>query len=287
MALLTDQGGPAPANPAQLARMTGWHRDELQIAENGRFWEPSIWHLDHLVKADPDSKELHARRARALAAVGDRDRASADFRLASDRPATLVCGLDDDITATGIDFGKLDAFTVEAWVFGWSGPVFRQMVPGSNDEHVWIYYGPETFAGWRIAGDKVQVNPTRPLVPGWTHLALVFDGKRQITFVDGKKASSSESPRAMTINPPGGWVIGPGEPDGRYTRGGFLGSLRVSNAARYREAFTPETSLASDGQTLTLYDFSRPTGETIPDQSGHDHAARMRGGVFVPLSGGR
>jgi Flp pilus assembly protein TadD len=62
-------------NPSALA----WHRREAEEAERSQQWFAVIFHLSPLIDARPGQSDLHARRGRAFAALGQWDQAARDF----------------------------------------------------------------------------------------------------------------------------------------------------------------------------------------------------------------
>jgi WD40 repeat protein/serine/threonine protein kinase/tetratricopeptide (TPR) repeat protein len=56
-----------------------WHRGEADQAEKAGLWYAAAWHLDRLLRSDPRSAPLLARRARALLELGQAKRVVADL----------------------------------------------------------------------------------------------------------------------------------------------------------------------------------------------------------------
>jgi tetratricopeptide (TPR) repeat protein len=56
-----------------------WHRIQAAECEGARLWPAAIWHLDRVIGAEPDRRELHVRRGVAHAELGEWDKAGADF----------------------------------------------------------------------------------------------------------------------------------------------------------------------------------------------------------------
>jgi|GEM_PF-2694974 len=151
--------------------------------------------------------------------------------------------------------------------------------------------------GQRWAGPTIGVLPSEheiiqlcsqsPLsTKRWHHLAVVYDGQRFGLFVDGQPqemaytretdAGIREIPEnpAITLTPiwPDlGLTIGSNawgsSAKHRYPYHGAIREIRLSTGVRYHEAFTPQTSMIVDSETLALYRFT-PQSASIIDESG-------------------
>jgi hypothetical protein len=243
-----------------------------------------------VIRTEPDRASALARRAAVHAALGDRDSAAADFAAASARigdvrGAVLFAGQDDRVTAPHVPFDNFGAFTVEAWVFGWSRSLLGQGKGGEGDASLWVSVWPwggqgdGLTAGWADEAGELYLSGSRERFrEGWNHLAVVFDGDRQILFVNGKRVRAEDAPPPGRLDRSRDLRIGAlaDPPDSNHGTG-FLGALRVSTTARYADDFAPNRDLASDGETFLLLDFSEGDGERVPDRSGHGRDATVRG----------
>jgi tetratricopeptide (TPR) repeat protein len=85
--LLAALGGP----PIPAARphdpSIDWHRRAAAESEGAGQWFAARWHLDRLIAAVPGDGSLFARRGRALAVLGRRDEAAADYAVAIEHGA--------------------------------------------------------------------------------------------------------------------------------------------------------------------------------------------------------
>ncbi len=61
------------------ADLTAWHLQTAEECTRGRHWNAALWHLDRLLKSEPDNWLDHARRGMALAELERWSDASADF----------------------------------------------------------------------------------------------------------------------------------------------------------------------------------------------------------------
>jgi WD40 repeat protein/Flp pilus assembly protein TadD len=59
--------------------LKSWHQQTAEECARGNHWEAALWHLDRLIKAEPDNWLYHARRGLARAESGRWTDAAADF----------------------------------------------------------------------------------------------------------------------------------------------------------------------------------------------------------------
>lgn len=135
-----------------------------------------------------------------------------------------------------------------------------------------------------LATDKMKVDQ-------WTHLAGVYDGESVSLFVDGGLAQRTEIRRkrvdgnAITVKQKRNdlplFLGGDPDPRGNPTRGFpcHLDEVRLSQVARYADAFSPADRHVPDDDTVLLFHFDRAVGPFVLDHSSH---AAM--GVFGPNS---
>lgn len=127
--------------------------------------------------------------------------------------------------------------------------------------------GPSGIGGFNFgAGSRVlSTNSVTLSQDVWHHVAYVYDGSQERLYLDGEREVS---------RPAGGDVadsdglghIGAIFRDGsvRSSFVGYMDSIRISNTARYSgDSFTaPTGDLASDANTLLLYNFAEEAGST-------------------------
>jgi WD40 repeat protein/tetratricopeptide (TPR) repeat protein len=73
-------------DPRSLEQELARHRREAGEAEKAGLWFAAAWHLDRLLRLEPDSAPLLARRARALVELGQAERALADLSVLFRQP---------------------------------------------------------------------------------------------------------------------------------------------------------------------------------------------------------
>ena len=186
-------------------------------------------------------------------------------------------------------------FTVELWVSSLHAPG----EDGADDGYRSLAaFGPFaldalTDAGWRFSissEDEGGIHsPEVRLSGGPTHIAGQWDGRTLRTFVDGRPLTDrvtkfggvAERPDALAAaremladHPAAGLRLG-GKTD---PIDGAVRSVRVSRGSRYDGPFAPPATLAADGDTLVLFDFSdrdRSVEDVgrIEDRSGHGYNA--------------
>ncbi len=116
----------------------------------------------------------------------------------------------------------------------------------------------------------------------WHHIAGVFDGRQTRLYVDGRLIKSVDrSGRRRTNDLP--LIIGADvNRDGNATShfDGKIDSVRLSSGVRYTgEAFAPTRRLASDADTVLLFNMDALVGPWIYDEGGAGAHAMPRGGA--------
>jgi tetratricopeptide (TPR) repeat protein len=277
------------AHPASFERLASWHQEEASASEKEGSWPQAVWHLGNLIRAEPTRAGLFARRAGALAAVGDRDGAAADFGrfagLSGDgQHALLFVGRGDTVTVPHLDFDAFGGFSVEAWVLGWNGPLLCEGVTNDPENSLWMSVGAaasqrsDANCGWRSGRGIDHVRSLgEPPRDSWVHLAMVFDGERQILFVNGKRVQAVASPRPGPLDKLRAFIVGSHAFKEPTFGSGLLGALRVSKVPRYGPDFTPERAFETDEQTVLLLDAAQGDAKLLPDRSGQGRDGTIRG----------
>lgn len=114
----------------------------------------------------------------------------------------------------------------------------------------------------------------------WHHLALVLERSRARLLVDGNETvQAAISPLKTTADPlicqPSEVLTVGGLPNGLRRSEGEVGVLRVSKGIRAFEDL-PHPPLATDDQTLGLWQFAKPGQKEFLDRSGHNRTARFK-----------
>ena len=192
------------------------------------------------------------------------------------------------------DFGS-NPWTVEGWfnISSWTDSAF-----------IWNHYeDSDNFLGIRVlsggdlnilarttAGFTQNIDFTSVDLPTnvWVHLAVVRDTSAGnfVIYKDGVSVGSSSDGTAMAD------VTGTSRINDSRRYGaeleGYIDSFRVSNSARYTEAFTPPTSaFSNDGNTKLLIQSGTDGSQTFDDLSTPDHTITAGGDVrwFAPKIG--
>ena len=176
--------------------------------------------------------------------------------------------------------------TVEAWVY-WQGAgegaghIYSE---GSVAELV-LKFGPIDnqylqFAvhcsddSWSIANwDSI-------LLEGWHHISGVNTPNKRMLFVDGELVAEADGECLSNATDPEPSYLGAsGQPGGEiYAHfNGIIDEVRVSNAVRYDETFTPEVRFEPDEATVALWHLDEGNGDTATDEVS---------GLVAPLVGG-
>ncbi len=143
-------------------------------------------------------------------------------------------------------------------------------------------------SGAQIVGQPGFANVVAPLGVGVRqHRALVFDGTHMHYYVNGIWQGKRPSAARQAMQ----WKfsrlrIGSSGDDKKFFEG-QIDQVRISKAARYTDNFAPVTSVASDDQTLALYDFAQGSGDILKDISGHGHDGKIIGATWTDRSRSR
>lgn len=194
-------------------------------------------------------------------------------------------GRGDHLSADSIPFDEYAAFTIEVWVRNWNGQILGQGRDGDPENSLSMALRPtHKAAGWESGSGK---NFDKRDLPGQilaqTHLALVYDGRRQRIFSNGQLIH-----RSAAIPPPGPFdrsreflVAALQEKSGLSFASGLLLSVRISRNACYLENFEPPSQFTAEADTELLYDLSEPPGEQVMDLSGNGRHAKIHGAKWV------
>ena len=192
-----------------------------------------------------------------------------------------------------IPFDELDAFTIEAWVLGWSQRLVYQGKEGDPENSVWLTWGsPGWSIGWEHGDgldDRYRLEKTSS--DRWEHIALVFDGTTQYVFVDGRKVHEMKVPkpgplvkdRKLLIGAQENWDDSVAETV-RRNGTGYLAALRISSKAIYTAPFTPPARFSADKSTELCYDLSRKDDKTLFDLSAKKRHGTLHNLVWIPRS---
>lgn len=126
-----------------------------------------------------------------------------------------------------------------------------------------------------------------PLLNRRVHLAGVSTGQELRLFIDGRQVGTvpltvSLPPNLRPVILGYGPVLDAVESGPGYAPlDGTLEQVRISGSARYGKDFTPPARLATDNDTLALYEMLEGQGTTLRDTSGHEHHGEIGGATWV------
>jgi cysteine-rich repeat protein len=183
------------------------------------------------------------------------------------------------------------SFTVEAWVWrddgagtGNNDVILAKRSSSSADELMLGYTNlREGFFFTIGSGEVVHVEVPDTRTSQWVHVAAVYDADtaRLSLWVNGELGATQAGAIAAVTSTAElrmGW-------DGRYADGyyfdGRMAQVRISSSAQYTTAFTPATTLASDADTIALWNFNAGSGTTASDASGNGHDGTINGATWV------
>ncbi len=182
------------------------------------------------------------------------------------------------VTAPHIPFDDYKTFTIEAWVRGFKRVILSQGPSGDPENSIWLALGARDSShletcGWEAGSGTNYMMAVGTVDPvAWNHIALVYDGRQQNVFVNGKLTRSRLAPRPGPFDKTRSLLIGAFptlEGDQSASHLGLLGPVRISKAVRYREAFTPSWELSTDADTVLLYELTEGKATRIRDSSGN------------------
>ncbi|MBI3860811.1 MAG: PD40 domain-containing protein [Planctomycetia bacterium] len=224
--------------------------------------------------------ELIARKPKTLrgradwyAEIKDWKSAASDYaslmKLPGGFPAAMVFdGKTTYVAAPHVPLDTYRAFTVEAWVMDWTGPLLETGNSDKQENNVYVRLGKPS--GWKSSDSLYEFELKDRPESLWNHVALVYDGKNQTFFLNGELVSSAPAPVPGSLVKSSPLVIGGRETNsGLQAAGsGFLAALRISRSARYKQPFTPDHELAADAATVLLYDLARENVTGLSDLTG-------------------
>jgi hypothetical protein len=180
-----------------------------------------------------------------------------------------------------IPWGKLDEFTIEAWVRS------DESTPGTgfvfdryNSASLNRYQGRWQFTV-KIAGVDVPIYASHksPTPPGkWEHLAGVVKNKVMTLYVDGKPIKATPITAELES------AFGDRLTFGRNLQF-TLREVRVSKTARYTANFDPPSRHEPDGDTLALYHLDDGNGTVARDSSAGGLDGQISGAKWVLADG--
>ncbi len=183
--------------------------------------------------------------------------------------------------------------TAECWVqsekLAGSMTLISRYIDGRGFGLVWSRPGgvlPYGIVGTdRGVGRAVLETP--PEAGRWHHVAMTYDGRRVVVYLDGVEAGRSGEVGAL-LHPDAPLYIGAspdarGDPVAMYK--GLIDEVRVSSVVRYTGPFTPARVFEADENTLLLMHFDRDYSGAEPDDSGRGRHGWVVGGArVVPAS---
>ncbi|MFQ6041501.1 MAG: LamG domain-containing protein [Candidatus Poribacteria bacterium] len=168
-------------------------------------------------------------------------------------------------------------FTMEAWVYPTEVGDYIIIVNKENSWEMALHQGLLYYAinapNWKWWGQgNVELNK-------WSHVAVTYDGKETVGWLNGKKVNSTKE-NSANINPTNepfniGW-----RPFGtHYPFFGIIDEVRISKTVRYTKDFkVPDQQFETDADTAALYHLDEGKGKTTKDSSGNKNDAKLIGG---------
>ena len=177
-------------------------------------------------------------------------------------------------------------FTLEGWVWVESHrPTAGLIAKAEGSEYgLLTNEGRATFIV-HLNGRFVRVLAGEPLpLRRWIHVAGVYDGRSAALFLDGKLAGREPAEGTRRRN---NWPLclgadpnDKGEP-GRAVEG-WVDEVRLSQGARYADAFTPARRFEPDEHSILLFHLDRTAGDFVPDQgTAHAHGSLVGGAALA------
>ena len=174
---------------------------------------------------------------------------------------------------------QLDAYTLECWVRGTEPSGSAALITKTESSAYGIFWSDEPAnplpAGFVGTTDGYLELPAKHewAWSAWTHLALVFDGKRGTFYVNGQPQSEKTTDANPTHNRLPLYIGA--DPDSRGNPSRFftgeIDEVRLSATPRYTGAFAPQSVFTRDDGALLLLHFDQDFGGVFPDDSGAKH----------------
>ncbi|MBM4077080.1 MAG: LamG domain-containing protein [Planctomycetes bacterium] len=140
-------------------------------------------------------------------------------------------------------------------VISWLGPDWMAIFL-TNDGHWGVARRWQGRSYVQVAGLSSQLNKK-------VHLAGVFLGSDLRLYIDGK-LTETESIEFQLSETTGGLFIGGTDllnlQDERFFRG-TIDSISITRGVRYREVFDPPNTLKPDGDSIAVFQFTKPQGK--------------------------
>ncbi len=193
---------------------------------------------------------------------------------------------EDDAVMVASDALKLPQgpFTMEAWfkAESFSSRVGFLAKTEGSETSIFLNNG-QPHASIHLGGSYRSVTGSDKIPTGeWHHIASVFDGERWSMFVDGKLVGRTDveptwSRKRNDLPLYVGADPGRDGSPGSFFHG-WVDEVRISTTAKYAENFEPKRRLASEEDTLLLYNFDYELGVIAYDSG--------PGGLHMPMLGG-
>jgi formylglycine-generating enzyme required for sulfatase activity len=187
-----------------------------------------------------------------------------------------------EVPDIGLDISQ--PFTVEVWA--WCDPTIHNQYILSTSGAALRLAREGKCVFYVVQDPGIGTLSDMPLPPRqWVHLAGVSDGAEHRLYVNGKRQQMSQPHHASASRAASGLLGASRRTEGlaEFFQGQIRG-VRISKAARYAGDFAPPPRLASDADTLVLYDFDEDAGETLKDASGRRRDGKIVGAKWVETS---
>jgi len=189
-----------------------------------------------------------------------------------------------------VDLPPLTEYTIEAWVYRETDSQgYESFISDANSGYsqVWatLYIdggngdcggAADQFSMWD--GQTAHCSGVTAELGTWYHVAVSrqSDGTLRY-FVDGQLVNIQGS--SIANDSDGQLSFGrAGDFSDEYFPG-LLDEIRISDVARYTTAFTPQTRLTADADTIGLWNFDEGSGQIAGDSSGNGRDGTLNGGV--------
>ena len=175
---------------------------------------------------------------------------------------------------------RLEQYTLECWVRG-SQPKGSVALVTKTESSAYGIFWCDQSAHNPLPTGYVGVKSGYIQLPAltawdwsqWTHLALVFDGKKAAFYVNGRLQKEQSTTAGATHNRQPLYIGA--DPDGNGQAGRFfvgaIDEVRLSAVARYEGEFKPRSVFAPDAETVFLMHFDHSINSLHPDNSGRGH----------------